>query len=87
MLGRDRELKQAKKLLEDNNNLVWLHGAPGEGKSLLAAEVVRTMWDQRQTTGGTFIVKLEGEPWEGHYDPPLIWASSEGFARSIWLAP
>lgn len=61
MLGRDRELKQVKELLE-NERAVWLHGGPGEGKSLLAAEVVRTTRDREQMAGAICTVKLGGEP-------------------------
>lgn len=59
MLGRDQELKRVKRFLHDKR-VVWLHGAPGEGKSLLAAELGRSMDRRKQATAGVSLVNLKG---------------------------
>ena len=61
MVGRDQELSRVKHLLE-KNRAVWLHGPPGEGKSLLAAEVGRVMKSRKQAAGGIHSVQLKGGP-------------------------
>ncbi|KAK9824068.1 hypothetical protein WJX72_007515 [[Myrmecia] bisecta] len=57
LLGRDTELKQVCKYLQDHR---WaaIVGGPGEGKSALAAEVAHTLYAAGHLPGGAYAIDL-----------------------------